>query len=87
MKSLSKLKPCFIKNGSVTAGNSTPLLDGGAICLLVSLSTIKKYNIDKNRILGRIISYVSVGVPPEIMGIGPSVAIPLLFFFIIIFYF
>ena len=30
------------------------------------------------RILGRIISYVSVGVPPEVMGIGPSVAIPLL---------
>ena len=44
----------------------------------MSLSTIKKYKIDKNRILGRIISYVSVGVPPEIMGIGPSVAIPLL---------
>ena len=78
IESLSKLKPCFVKNGSVTAGNSSPLSDGGAICLLVSLSTIKKYNIDKNRILGRIISYVSVGVPPEIMGIGPSVAIPLL---------
>ena len=78
LESLSQLKPCFIKNGSVTAGNSSPLSDGGAICLLVSLSTLKKYNIDKNRILGRIISYVSVGVPPEIMGIGPSVAIPLL---------
>ena len=78
LESLSKLKPCFIKNGSVTAGNSSPLSDGGAICLLVSLSTIKKYNIDKNRILGRIKSYISVGVPPEIMGIGPSVAIPLL---------
>ena len=78
MESLSKLKPCFVKNGSVTAGNSSPLSDGGAICLLVSLSTIKKYNIDENRILGRIISYVSVGVPPEIMGIGPSIAIPLL---------
>jgi len=78
LESLSKLKPCFVKNGSVTAGNSSPLSDGGALCLLVSLSTLKKYNINKNRILGRIISYVSVGVPPEIMGIGPSVAIPLL---------
>ena len=78
MESLSKLKPCFVKNGTVTAGNSSPLSDGGALCLLVSLSTIKKYNIDKSRILGRIISYVSVGVPPEVMGIGPSVAIPLL---------
>ena len=78
LESLSKLKPVFVKNGTVTAGNSSPLSDGGALCLLVSLSTIKKYNIDKNRILGRIKSYVSVGVPPEIMGIGPSVAIPLL---------
>lgn len=78
IESLSKLKPCFVKNGSVTAGNSSPLSDGGALCLLVSLSTIKKYNIDKDRILGRIVSYVSVGVPPEIMGIGPSVAIPLI---------
>ena len=78
LESLSKLKPCFVKNGSVTAGNSSPLSDGGALCLLVSLSTIKKYNIDRSRILGRIVSYVSVGVPPEVMGIGPSVAIPLL---------
>ena len=78
LESLSKLKPCFVKNGSATAGNSSPLSDGGALCLLVSLSTIKKYNIDRNRILGRIVSYVSIGVPPEVMGIGPSVAIPLL---------
>ena len=78
LESLSKLKPCFVKNGTVTAGNSSPLSDGGALCLLVSLSTIKEYNIDKSRILGRIVSYVSVGVPPEVMGIGPSVAIPLL---------
>ena len=78
LESLSKLKPCFVKNGSVTAGNSSPLSDGAALCLLVSKSIIEKYNIKKGRILGRITGYVSVGVPPEIMGIGPSVAIPLL---------
>ena len=78
LESLSKLKPCFVKNGSVTAGNSSPLSDGAALCLLVSKSMIKKYNIKKDRILGRITGYVSVGVPPKIMGIGPSVAIPLL---------
>ena len=77
-ESLSKLKPCFMKNGSVTAGNSSPLSDGASLCLLVSKSIIRKYNINKNRILGKIKGYVSVGVPPEIMGIGPSVAIPLL---------
>ena len=78
LESLSKLKPCFIKNGSVTAGNSSPLSDGAALCLLVSKSIIRKYNIDKNKILGKIKGYISVAVPPEIMGIGPSVAIPLL---------
>ena len=78
LESLSKLKPCFIKNGSVTAGNSSPLSDGAALCLLVSKSKIKEYKIDKNKILGKIGGYVSVGVPPEIMGIGPSIAIPLL---------
>ena len=78
LENLSKLKPCFIKNGTVTAGNSSPLSDGAALCLLVSKSIIKKYNIEKNKILGKIVGYVSVGVPPEIMGVGPSVAIPLL---------
>ena len=52
LESLSKLKPCFVKNGSVTAGNSSPLSDGAALCLLVSKSIIKKYNINKDRILG-----------------------------------
>ena len=78
LESLSKLKPSFIKNGSVTAGNSSPLSDGAALCLLVSKSKINEYKINKKNILGKIGGYISVGVPPEIMGIGPSVAIPLL---------
>ena len=78
LESLLKLKPSFIKNGSVTAGNSSPLSDGAALCLLVSKSKINEYKINKKNILGKIGGYVSVGVPPEIMGIGPSVAIPLL---------
>ena len=78
LESLSKLKPSFIKNGSVTAGNSSPLSDGAALCLLVSKSKINEYKINKVNILGKIGGYISVGVPPEIMGIGPSVAIPLL---------
>ena len=78
LESLSKLKPSFIKNGSVTAGNSSPLSDGAALCLLVSKSKINEYKINKKNIFGKIGGYVSVGVPPEIMGIGPSVAIPLL---------
>ena len=78
LESLLKLKPSFIKNGSVTAGNSSPLSDGAALCLLVSKSKINEYKINKVNILGKIGGYISVGVPPEIMGIGPSVAIPLL---------
>ena len=77
-ENLSKLKPVFVKNGTVTAGNSSPLSDGGALCLLISSSLLKKFNINNNKILGKIKSYVSIGVPSEIMGIGPSVAIPLL---------
>ena len=51
LESLSKLKPCFVKNGSVTAGNSSPLSDGAALCLLVSKSKIKEYNINKKKFL------------------------------------
>ena len=74
IESLSKLKPVFKKeNGTTTAGNSSPLSDGGALCLIVSRRKAKEMGA---KILGRIVDYTVVGVPPEIMGIGPSVAIP-----------
>lgn len=68
MEILSKLKPAFRKDGSVTAGNSSGLNDGACAILLASENAIKKYNLKPR---ARIISSGAVGVEPRIMGIGP----------------
>lgn len=68
IETLSKLKPAFKKDGSVTAGNSSGLNDGAAAILLASDEAIKKYNLVPK---ARIVSSAVVGVEPRIMGIGP----------------
>jgi acetyl-CoA acyltransferase len=69
---LQKLKPCFKKNGSVTAGNSSQMSDGAAFLVLSS----EKYALkNKLNILGYFRDFSVVGVPPHIMGIGPLEAI------------
>ncbi len=68
IEGLSKLKPAFKKDGSVTAGNAAGLNDGAAALLLASADVVKKYNLKP---LARIISSAAVGVEPRIMGIGP----------------
>jgi acetyl-CoA acyltransferase 1 len=70
---LQKLKPAFKKDGSTTAGNSSQVTDGAAMALLARRSVAEKLKLP---ILGRFVSYAVVGVPPEIMGIGPAFAIP-----------
>ncbi|MCG3166604.1 MAG: 3-oxoadipyl-CoA/3-oxo-5,6-dehydrosuberyl-CoA thiolase [Bacteroidia bacterium] len=65
---LTKLKPAFRKDGSVTAGNASGLNDGAAAILLASEDAIKKYNLQPK---ARIVSSAVVGVEPRIMGIGP----------------
>lgn len=65
---LSKLKPSFRKDGTVTAGNSSGLNDGAAAILLASEYGLKKYSLEP---LAKIISSAVVGVEPRIMGIGP----------------
>ena len=65
---LSKLKPAFKKDGTVTAGNSSGINDGAASLLLCSESALKKYNREPKI---RILSSASAGVEPRIMGIGP----------------
>jgi len=62
---LAKLKPAFAKDGFVTAGNASGIVDGGAA---VVVTTLKRA---KSAPLGRIVSWGIAGVPPEIMGIGP----------------
>lgn len=70
---LAKLRPAFAVKGSVTAGNSSQMSDGAAMCLVASERAVKDYGLTP---LARLVSFRVVGVPPEIMGIGPKVAIP-----------
>ena len=73
VEGLGKLKPAFKKGGSVTAGNSSQVTDGAAVVILARRSVANKMGLP---IRGRILSYAVAGCPPEIMGIGPAVAIP-----------
>lgn len=73
-QSLGGLRPAFIKEtGTTTAGNASQVSDGVAGVLLARRSVAKKMGLP---ILGRYIAFQSVGVPPEIMGVGPAYAIP-----------
>ncbi|ERI08134.1 thiolase family protein [Aneurinibacillus aneurinilyticus] len=72
IEALGKLKPAFRKNGSVTAGNSSGINDGAAAVLLMSEEKVKEYGMKP---LGRIVHFACGGVSPDVMGIGPIVAI------------
>jgi 3-oxoadipyl-CoA thiolase len=67
-EALAKLKPVFRKDGSVTAGNSSPLNDGAAALLLSSGRWAKAHGIQP---LARIVATAASGVHPNMMGIGP----------------
>jgi acetyl-CoA C-acetyltransferase len=68
LEALSKLKPAFKENGTITAGNASGLNDGASAVVVMSRRRAKAMSI---RPLVSIRSYASVGVRPEIMGIGP----------------
>jgi acetyl-CoA acyltransferase len=70
---LSKLKPVFMQKGTVTAGNSSQTSDGAGAVMLVSEKVLKENNLTP---LARYCGFQVAGVPPEIMGIGPKIAIP-----------
>ena len=72
MEGLAKLRPAFSTTGSVTPGNASPLSDGAAAALMMTKSTADKLGIKP---LGIFRSFVTVGVDPAIMGIGPLPAI------------
>ncbi len=73
---LAGLKPVFSTTGSVTAGNSSPLSDGAAASILASKEKVAELGVKP---LGWFRHYVTVGVDPAIMGIGPLPAIQKLF--------
>ncbi|HPH89396.1 MAG TPA: acetyl-CoA C-acyltransferase, partial [Ferruginibacter sp.] len=68
MEKLSLLKPAFLKEGTVTAGNSSGINDGAAAMLLASENAVKKYGL---RPMAKIVSMSVAGVDPSIMGVGP----------------
>jgi acetyl-CoA acyltransferase len=72
LEGLAGLKPAFSAKGSVTAGNSSPLSDGAAAALLMSRDRAKALGLSP---LGVFRAFVTVGVDPAIMGIGPIPAV------------
>jgi acetyl-CoA acyltransferase len=72
LEGLGKLPPAFAQGGSVTAGNSSPISDGAAAALVMSRDKATELGIKP---LGIFRAFVTVGVDPEIMGIGPLPAV------------
>jgi len=73
IEALSKLKPAFHAQGTVTAGNASQTSDGAAAVVLMDVEKAKELGI---RPLGRLVAYAVTGCLPEEMGIGPIAAIP-----------
>ena len=65
---LAKLKPAFAKDGFVTAGNASGIVDGAAALVIANEDFVNSRNLKP---MGRIVSWAYAGVEPEIMGIGP----------------
>jgi 3-oxoadipyl-CoA thiolase len=68
LEKLSRLKPAFLKDGTVTAGNSAGINDGAAAILLASEEAVKNYNLQP---IAKVVSMGVAGVDPAIMGLGP----------------
>jgi len=73
LEGLAKLRPAFKEGGTVTAGNSSQMSDGAAAVIIMSAEKAAKLNLKP---LARFVVFVTGGVEPELMGIGPVVAIP-----------
>jgi acetyl-CoA acetyltransferase family protein len=71
LEGLAALAPSFGKDGQVTAGNASGIVDGGAAVVVTSGSRAKEKNVKP---LGRLVSWAVVGCEPELMGIGPAPA-------------
>ncbi len=68
LPALARLAPVFRKDGTVTAGNSSPLNDGAAAVLLVSETLVRSLGL---RPMARVVSSAVAGVEPRVMGLGP----------------
>jgi acetyl-CoA acetyltransferase family protein len=72
METLAKLAPAFKKDGGVTAGNASGIVDGGAALLMASAEAVRAHGLKP---LARLTAYATVGVEPSLMGMGPAPAI------------
>ncbi len=68
IEGLTKLKPAFAKDGFVTAGNASGIVDGAAALIIADEDYVQKRGLKP---MGRIVSWAYAGVEPELMGIGP----------------
>lgn len=72
LEKLGKLRPAFVKDGTVTAGNASGINDGASFVLLASEDAVAKYNLKP---LAEIVGFGQGGVDPKVMGLGPTPAI------------
>jgi len=73
IEALAKLPPAFKMNGTVTAGNSSQMSDGASAVVIMSERKVEELGVTP---LGRFVDFATAGCPPEIMGIGPALAVP-----------
>jgi acetyl-CoA acyltransferase len=73
IEALAGLKPAFRNGGTVTAGNSSQMSDGAAALVIASADAVQKLGVQP---MGALIAFATAGVEPELMGIGPALAIP-----------
>ena len=73
LEKLAGLRPVFHASGAITAGNSAPAGDGAAAALVMSANKAGDLGLKP---MARLVSFAVSGVPPEIMGVGPVVAVP-----------
>ena len=73
LEAMAKLRPAFAPNGTVTAGNSSQMSDGAAAVLLMERERAEAQGLKP---LARFAGFAVGGVAPELMGMGPTVAVP-----------
>jgi acetyl-CoA acyltransferase len=70
---LSKLKPVFLENGTITAGNSSQMSDGASACILASKKALDMYKLHP---IAKLKHYAVIGCKADEMGVGPTLAVP-----------
>jgi acetyl-CoA acyltransferase len=73
LEALAQLKPAFMEGGTVTAGNSSQTSDGASALVVAGKAMARKLGVKP---LARFVAYATAGVSPDLMGIGPALAIP-----------